>query len=143
MTVGLRQPHRQIDGGVIGHVEKQDLRCADQQDRFDLRRLARQAALELAGQKMPQRAEPPQHRRDDGACQSAVAFGQRAEPAGFEQVVERASLAQHAADDVGRDAARWQARRGLLRRVRFGSRRFASWRHWRLSCPAFTGHDNG
>ena len=112
MTVGLREPHRQIDGGVIGHVEKQDLRCADQQDRFDLRRLARQAALELAGQQMPQRAEPPQHRRDDGARQRAVALGQRAEPAGFEQLVERTLLAQHAADDVGRDAARRKARRG-------------------------------
>ena len=79
MAVGLRQPHRQIDGGMVGHVEEQDLRGADQQDVFDLRRRRRQALFKQRREQMPQGAEPAQHRRDDGPHQRAVALGQRAE----------------------------------------------------------------
>ncbi len=31
LPVGLREPHRQIDGGVIGHAEKKNLRGSDQE----------------------------------------------------------------------------------------------------------------
>ena len=109
--VGLRQPHRQIDGGVVGHVEEQDLRGADQQDVFDLRRRRRQALFQQDREQMAQGAEPAQHRRDDGPHQGAVALGQRAEIALLKLLVERPLLPQHGADDVGGDAARGEAGR--------------------------------
>jgi hypothetical protein len=104
MAVGLREPHREIDRGMVGHIEKQDLRGAHQQRRLDLRRLARQPAFEMCRKQMAQRAEPPQHARDQGAHQGAVALGQRAKAAGFELFVERAPAPQHAVDDIGGDA---------------------------------------
>ena len=119
VVVGLRQPHRQIDGGVVRHVEKQDLRRADQQDVFDLRRRLRQALFKHGpradGASVPSRrstvATMVRTRR-------AVALGQRAEIALLQLLVERPLLPQHAADDVGGDAARGETGRRLGRRRR-------------------------
>ena len=138
MAVGLREPHRQIDGGVIGHVEKQNLRGAGQQHSFDQRRGRRQAALHQRGEQVPQGAEPPQHGGDDDPHQRAIALGQCVElAAGFELLVERTLLPQHPVDDVGGDAARGEARR---RRGGLGLG-FAGG-HGRLSCLAFACADN-
>ena len=65
LPVGLRKPHREIDGGMVGHIEKQDLRRADQQRGLDPRRLRRQAAFE-------------EERRADGAtCRAGAAPSRR------------------------------------------------------------------
>ena len=113
--VGLRQPHREIDRGVIRHVEPEDLRRAEQQRGLDPRRVGRQAALEQMPEQMPQRAEPAQHRRDQPAHQGAVAIGQRGEIGMrglvVELLVERSSAPQHAVEDVGGDPARREAGR--------------------------------
>ncbi len=75
--VGLRQPHREIDRGVVGHFEPEDLRGADQQGGLDPRRIGRQPAFEQQPEQMAQRPEPAQHRRDEAADQRAVALGER------------------------------------------------------------------
>ena len=64
---------------MVGHVEQEDLRGADQQRGLDPRRIGRQAAFEQSAEQMPQRAEPAQHGRDDAAHQRAVALGERGE----------------------------------------------------------------
>ena len=110
VPVGLRQPHRKIDGGVIGHVEKQDLRGAEKQRGLDARRLRRQAAFEQRPMQMAQGAEPAQHGRDQRARERAVAILERGELARrVEQLVERAAAAQHAVEDIGGDAAHGEA----------------------------------
>ena len=111
VSVGLRQPHRQIDGGVVGDIEEQDLRGADQQDVFDLRRRRRQTLFEQDREQMAQCAEAAQHCRDDGSHQGAVALRQRAEIALLKLLVERPLLPEHATDNVGGDAARGEAGR--------------------------------
>jgi hypothetical protein len=71
----------------------------------------------MCRKQMAQRAEPPQHARDQGAHQGAVALGQRAKAAGFELFVERAPAPQHAVDDIAamrRAASPWW--RGRCRR---------------------------
>ena len=93
---------------MIGHVEPQDLRRAEQQRGLDLRRVGRSAALEQPAEQVPQRAQPPQHQRDQRAHQRAVAVGERCQ-AGMrlvvELLVERPAPLQHRREDVGRDAA--------------------------------------
>ena len=44
--VGLRQPHRQIDRGVVGHLEPEDLRRADEQDGLHARRVGGKSLVE-------------------------------------------------------------------------------------------------
>ena len=106
VTVGLRQPHRQIDGGVIRHVEEQDLRGADQQEVFDLRRRFRQPAFEQYREQMPQVPS----RRSTVATMVRTSARSRSGSAPrsprFELFVERALAAQHAVENVGRDGAR-------------------------------------
>ena len=70
VAVGPRQPDRKIDGGVVGHFEKQNLRCADKQRGLDARRLRRRTALEKNSDQMAQGAKPPQHGRDQRAGQA-------------------------------------------------------------------------
>ncbi len=57
-AVGLRQPHRQIDRGMIGHVEPQDLHGADQQNGFGARRLGGKSLVEIAAKQMTQGSKP-------------------------------------------------------------------------------------
>ncbi len=106
--VGLRQPHREIDRGVVGHLEPENLRGADQQRGLDPRRVGGKTALEQQAEQMAQRAEPPQHRRHHGAHQRAVAIGERRQRRMrlvVELLVERPPSAQHRLDDVGGDSA--------------------------------------
>ncbi len=111
VTVGLRQPHRKIDRGMVRHVEKQDLRGAEQERGLDPRRLRRQTTFEKRPKEMAQGAEPAQHGSDQRARQRAVALLQRGKLASVrvEQLIERAAAAQHAFDDVGGDAAHGEA----------------------------------
>jgi hypothetical protein len=114
IAVGPHQPHREIDGGVVGHIEKKDLRGPDEQSRLDARRLRRRTLFEKETDEMAQQAEPAQHGRDQRPCQRAIAlrkcskFGVRA--GAVELLVERAMPPQHTLDDVGGDAPDGKAR---------------------------------
>ena len=111
--VGLRQPHRKIDRGVVGHFEPEDLHRADQQDGLDARGIAGETLVEIAGEQMAQGAEPAQRGGGEPAHQRAVALGQRREArvgalAG-ELLVERDAPPQHAVENVGGDPAGGEA----------------------------------
>ncbi len=106
--VRLHQPHREIDGGVIGHIHPENLRGADQQCTLRARRVRRNTAVEQARQQMAERAQPSQNRRHQPPHQSAVAIGQRLQ-AGMgagpvELVIEGAVLVQDAVEDIGRNS---------------------------------------
>ena len=47
-----------LDRGVVGHLEPQDLRRADQQDGFDSRRIGRKSLLQKTAKHVAQRAQP-------------------------------------------------------------------------------------
>ena len=112
MPVGRSKPHREIDGGMVGHVEKQDLRGAKKKRGLDPRRLRRQAAFEERPKQVAQGAEPAQHRSDQRTGERTVALVQRGELAlRVEKLVERAVAADDALDHVGRDAADREAGR--------------------------------
>ncbi len=97
---------------MVGHLEPENLRGAEQQCGLHPRRVGGKAALEHAAEQMAQRAEPAQHRRHQLAHQRAVAVGERGEVAMrrrvVELLVERPAAAQHPVEDVGGDAARRQ-----------------------------------
>jgi hypothetical protein len=75
--VGLRETHRQIDGGVIGDFEPENLGCPKQEDRFGTRCVGRKSLFEESSNQMAKRAEPPQDCRGKATRQRAVAFGKR------------------------------------------------------------------
>ena len=111
--VGLHQTHREVDGGVVGDVEPQDLRRPDEQHGFDPRRVG--GKLEPVAEEMAQRPEPAQHHRHQRAHQRAVAMRKRCKirlcgPI-VELFVERAVTAQHAVEDVDGDPPRGEAGR--------------------------------
>ena len=112
-AIGLRQAHGQIDRGMIGHFEPEDLRGADQQNGFHTRRLGRKALVEKSAEQVPQGAEPPQHGGGEPAHQSAVAVGERGE-AGMrglagQLLVERDLPPQDAVENVGGDPSGGEA----------------------------------
>ena len=112
-AVGLRQPHRQIDRGMIGHFEPEDLRGADQQDGFGARRVGGKALVEKSAEQMAQGAEPPQHGGGEPAHQRAVAVGERGQ-AGMrvfagQLLVERDAPPQNAVENVGGDSSGGEA----------------------------------
>ena len=106
-AVGLRQPHGEIDRGVVRHVEPEQLRRADEQDGLGARCVTREALVEEPKQRMAQRAEAAQHGRGQSSHQGAVAIGQRGEAemrvAPRQLLVEGHAPAQNAVDDVGGD----------------------------------------
>jgi hypothetical protein len=125
--IGAHHAHGEIDGGVIGHIEKQDLRDPEQECALDARRLRRQAAFELGREHMAQGAEAPQHGRHQLAHERAVAFGERAQRrVAFELRFERVLLLQDAFENFRGDAADGKAgsgrRHGELRKLA-GSKR--------------------
>jgi hypothetical protein len=96
---------------MVGNIQEQDLRRADQERDLDLRRVGGQAALEQSGQEMAQRAEAPQRSRDQDPHQRAVALLQRAERlAAVELLIQRALSVKNGAEDVSRCAASGKAR---------------------------------
>ena len=74
-TIGLHQPHREIDRGMVGHVHPENLRGADQECALRAGRIGRNAAIEHAGEQMAKRAKPAQDGRHQPAHQRAVAIG--------------------------------------------------------------------
>ena len=112
-AVGLRQAHRQIDRGVVGNLEPEDLRGAEQQNGLGARRVGGKSLVEETLEQMAQGAEPAQHGGGEPAHQRAVAVGERGE-AGMralarELLVERDAPPQHAVDDVGGNSAGGEA----------------------------------
>ena len=111
--VRLHQPHREIDGGMIGNIHPENLRGADQKRALRAWRVRRDAAIEQARQQMPERAEPPKDRRHQPPHQGAVTVGeclQAGMRAGaVELIVEGAMLVQHAVENIGRDPPRGEA----------------------------------
>ena len=120
---------------MIGHIEKENLRRADQQHGLDARRLRWQTAVEKQSDKMPQRSEPAQHGCDQRPRQRAVALVERGKTGcsprigAVEKLVERPMPAQHAIDDIGGDVPDGQAghcidcTRGTSRRLARGLHR--------------------
>ena len=99
---------------MVGHVEPEDLRGADEQDGLAARRVAGKAALEQAAEQMAQRAQPPQYGGGQAPHQRAVAVGERRE-AGMgglagKLLVERQPPAQDAVEDIGGNPAGGEAR---------------------------------
>ena len=125
-AIVLNEAHGKIDGRMIRHVHKQNLRCADDQRGFDARRLRRHAAIKERAEDMADRSEPPQCRRDDVANQCAVTLGERADAEHrlpvFKLLVERTIAAQDAVKNIRSNASGREARR-------FGFHRMTGTRH--------------
>ena len=119
--VGLHEPHREVDGGMVGHIEKQDLRGTDKERGLDPRRFGRKPAAQPVADQPAQRAEPAQHGRDDAADQRPVALGERGEASPrlgcVELLVERPAAHKHRLEELGGDTARGKPRRGTNRRA--------------------------
>ncbi len=107
VAVCARQSDRQIDSGVVGHIEKQDLRGANQQHDFDPSCLRRQAAIEKKPDQMAQRAQPAQRGRSQRADERPIAIGETGKPGiaagAIELLIERTMLPQHGVKNVGRN----------------------------------------
>ncbi len=114
-AIGLDQAHREVDRGVVRHLEPHDLRGAQQQCGLEARRVGRQAAVEEMAQQVSQRAEPAYDCRRQRPHQRAVAIGQGREIGMrrlvLELLVERPLAPQHAVQHVGGDAAGGKSRR--------------------------------
>ena len=99
---------------MIGHVEEQDLRGADQQYGFDARRIGGKSAVEIKIEHVPQGADAAQYGRGKLAHQRAVAIREcgkaRVLIRAFELAIERAAAAQHVVEDVGGNATRSKTR---------------------------------
>ena len=98
---------------MVGNLEPENLRGADQQNDFGARRLGGKSLFEETGEQMAQGAEPAQHGGDQPAHQRAVAVGERSE-AGMRGLsgqlfVERDPPPQHAVENVGGDLAGGEA----------------------------------
>ena len=109
VAVGLHQPHRKIDRGMVGHVEKQNLRGAEQERGLDPRRLRRQAAFEERPQQMAQacraaaarcrpargrargRAPPASRARSSSSSSSSSARRRRSTPSSISAATRRAA----------------------------------------------------
>ena len=127
LAVCPHQSHRQIDGGMVGDLQKEDLRCAKEQRCLHERRLRGRTPFQKKRDEMAQRAEPAQHRRGERPRERAVALGKRGKAEGsgtgaVQHPIERTAPTQHAVDDVGGYAPGRKARH----RVGIGSahRRF-------------------
>jgi len=60
---------------VIRNLKPENLRRAEQQNRFDSRSIGRKPLFEKSSDQVSQRAKPPQNGCDEPAHQGAVAFG--------------------------------------------------------------------
>ena len=88
-----RRPHREIDGGMVGRVEEEDLRRADDQRPFEHAAALRHALVEPLRERLADRAEPAERDGRDRARERRVAriearVAQR--EVGGEALVERA-----------------------------------------------------
>jgi len=112
-AIGSSEPNGEVDGGMAGNVEPQDLGGADEQDDFHSRRRCWQAALEQSCEQVSQSTEPSQDSCADGARKRPVAIGQFEQPgvrlAVLELLVERPAPAEHVLDKVSGRAAGQQS----------------------------------
>ena len=93
LPVRLREPHRKIDGGVIRHIEKENLGRSDEQCGLDARRL-RAAGLRLRQRPMRWRSVPSRR--------SAVAVSARTSARSRSASSENAARAAAAANSSSR-----------------------------------------
>ena len=70
-AVGACEMHGEIDRSMVGHIEKQDLRGAEQQRGFDPRRICGQPALQEPPKQVSEAAQPAQHVTPTSARTSA------------------------------------------------------------------------
>ena len=112
-AIRLHQPHRKIDGGVVGNIHHENLCRADQEGALRAGRIGRHAAIHQARQHMAERAEPPQDCRHQPAHQGAVAVRKRFQSGmsgrTVELLVEHAVLVQNTVQNIGRNPARCEA----------------------------------
>ncbi len=112
-AVGLHQTDRKIDGGMVWHVEPEDLRRADKQRGFKPRRPRRE--LYPLTEEMAQGAQPAQHHGHQGTHQCAIANRKRCKIGlrrpFFEFVLKRPMPAQHAFEDLSSDPPRGKSGR--------------------------------
>ena len=94
---------------MVGDIEKQNLRRANEQRGFHPRHLLRQAAFETKPDEMAERAEPAQHGGHQRPGERAIAVREGCESGiglgVFELLIERAAPPQYAIDNVRRYAA--------------------------------------
>jgi hypothetical protein len=118
--VGAHELHREIDCGMIRHVEPENLRCAKQKGDLDARRVGGASALEIKAEQMAERSQPAEHERDQSAHQRTIAVRKRRKTRvstrAIELLIERPPAHEYGFEDIGRDPARRKARR--LRRRR-------------------------
>jgi hypothetical protein len=108
------KPHGKIDRGMVGHVEKQDLRRAEQERDFDLRDVLGQTLFHHGCVQCAQRAETAEYGRRQHADERAVAVGKRGKAfdagGGIERFVERAAAIEDGEEGFRGDLARGKAR---------------------------------
>jgi hypothetical protein len=113
VSIGLCQPYAQVDRGVVGNVEKKDLRSADQKHAFGAWRVVGTSAFEQTAQQMPQRAEPAQNGCDEPAHERAVSIRESDQSGvgllAIELFVEGSAATQHGIEDVDCDPPRGQS----------------------------------
>ena len=114
---GLRDG--EVDGGVVGHVEEEDLRRGDVQDARRARRNSSGSGRSSArGERRLDLAAAAERHADDGADQRAVALVEREEMRVavrlVEERVERHAVLDHLAQDRRRGAADGEAGRRWL-----------------------------
>jgi hypothetical protein len=108
--VGLGEPHREVDGGMVRHVEPDDLPGADQENHLQARSVVGNAAVERGIEQAAQCAESAQHGGDELAYQRAVTVGQRRQPRmgvlALEVIVERPPPPEDVVKNVDGNAPR-------------------------------------
>ena len=125
LAIETYRPHRQVDGGMIGDVEQQDLCRADDQRPLQFGKTFRQSLVEETGDGVADRPEPAQRGGDDGARQRPVAVVERRQAARHRDMgkalLEQVSLGDDVLQDERRGDAGHQSRM-LLRLGALGRR---------------------
>jgi hypothetical protein len=104
---------------MVGYIEQEDLRGAQEKCGLDSRGVRGSAALEEQAKQMAQRAESPQRDCGERAGQRPIALGEcgKARLSVLDLFVQRALAAQDTFEQIGGDATR-----GKTRSLRRGSR---------------------
>ena len=76
-SVRLRESYRQVNGGVVGNFEPQNLCRAEQQDRFGTRRVGWKSLFKKPANQVTQSAESSQHRRSEPSRQGSIPVSER------------------------------------------------------------------
>ena len=121
LRVGAHGAHGEVHRRMIGHVEEEQLRGADDERVFERAGLLGQPLLEKFRQRGADRAEAAQRGRDDRANQRAVAHVERVLAScrhiGCESFLERMAVAENVSERGGGCDARSKPRRRGRRRL--------------------------